>query len=78
MVGRKSNEILTMGLKVMDWVGFRGVIGKVGGAGSPLDFEIALLYAVLNPVVAHGHGFGPFNFGGSVGESAGCTVVIGD
>ena len=78
MVGRKSNEILPMGLKVVDWVGFRWVIGKVGGAGGPLNLEITVLDSVLYPMVPHGDGFGAFYFGCAIGESAGRTVVVGD
>ena len=40
----------------------REVIRKVVTARFPMDYELALLDSVSNPVKAHVNGFGPFLF----------------
>ena len=59
-------------------MGFRWVVGQVVWVGFPLGFEVALLNAILNPVVAHVNCFATTDFGGAVGDLAGRSVVVGD
>ena len=63
---------------MVDWVGLGRVVGEVQGAGCPLDFEVAVLNAVLNPVIAHCDGFASLDLCGAICEVASCRVVVGD
>ena len=63
---------------MMNGMSLRGEIGKVCWSWGPLDFEIALLNSVLNPMILHGDGLGSFHFGCPVGQIAGSTIIISD
>ena len=60
------------------WVGLGRVVGEVQGAGCPLDFEVAFLNAILNPVIAHPDGFASLDLCGAICEVASGRVVVGD
>ena len=51
------------------------IVTKVFVAGAPVDEEVALADAILEPVESHVHGFGAFLFDGVVGEAGGRGVV---
>ena len=52
------------------------VIGQVVGAGGPVDQELILIGAVLDPVEAHVHRFGATLLDLVIGETR-CSVVVG-
>ena len=60
------------------WVGFGGVIGKVGRAWTPVVTELALGFAAAEPPKAHVHGLHFLSYDGFVGDAQGCGVVCLD
>jgi hypothetical protein len=54
---------------------FRVVIGEVQDTSVPIDLELAEGDTILNPEIAHGHGFGTARFDGAVGEASGSGIV---
>jgi hypothetical protein len=44
------------------------VIGVVAISLKPVDMEVVLGDPILDPIESHVHGFGPFDFGPSVGK----------
>ena len=57
---------------------FGEAIGMIGVTGGPVDVEVALADAVVDPAEAHVDGFGSFLFDGVVGDAVGSAVVCGD
>jgi hypothetical protein len=47
---------------------FHEVVSEVGGATLPVDDELALAYAVADPVEAHVNGFGALLVDGVIGD----------
>ena len=60
------------------WVGFGGVVGKVGGAWTPVVAELALGFAAAEPPKAHVHGLHFLSYECFVGYAQGCGVVCLD
>jgi len=56
----------------------RVVVGKIANARLPLDDEVAVLDAILEPIEMHVNGFGAFLFDSSIEDAAGNTVVSCD
>jgi len=56
----------------------RAVVGKIANARPPLDDELAILDAILEPIGTHVNCFGPFLFDSSIEDAAGNTVVSCD
>ena len=54
---------------------FGVVISEVLEAAIPVDEELALVDAVLNPEVSHGHSFGTTQFDGVVSDASGGGVI---
>jgi len=54
---------------------FGVIITQIFGSRAPVDEELFLAHAVLDPVEAHVDGFGPFLFDCVVGETGGGGVV---
>ena len=52
------------------------VVGKIYGAGGPVDVELSLVGAVSEPVEPHIDGFGAVLFDGRVDDSV-CSAVVG-
>ncbi len=50
---------------------FGMVVSKVFRTGSPVDDELFLSDAILDPIKTHVHGFGAFLFDRVVGEAGG-------
>ena len=57
------------------WVVLREVVGQVDGATAPVDDELALLYAITDPVESHVHGLGAALLDGAVDDARGAYVV---
>ena len=53
-------------------------IASVGGAWLPVEVELVVCLAVLEPVVAHVHTFRFLRFAGTVNDSMRCFVVDAD
>ena len=51
------------------------VISFVGAAGLPINFELFLCDAVLDPIKSHVHGFGSFLLQFHVGEADSSCVI---
>ena len=56
---------------------FSVVVGFIGGAGFPIDFELLLFASITDPVVSHVDCFG-FTLSHSVVGEPVCAGVIGD
>ncbi len=56
-------------------VGLGGVVGKVGGAGSPVEAKSPLRFLAVEPPKAHVPGFHFFSNDGLVGNTQGSGVV---
>jgi len=56
----------------------RVVVGKIANAGLPLDDELAIVDAILEPIETHVNGFGAFLFNSSIEDATGNTVVSCD
>ena len=56
----------------------RVVVGKIANAGLPLDDELAVLDAILEPIETHVNCLGAFLFDSSIEDAAGDTVVSCD
>jgi hypothetical protein len=61
-------------------MGWGMVLGKVVGeivfTGTPMNYELALLDSVADPVKAHGNGFGVMVFDCLIGDSS-CVCIVG-
>jgi len=53
-------------------------VRKIANARLPLDDELAILDAILEPMEMHDNGFGAFLFNSSIEDAAGNTVVSCD
>jgi len=56
----------------------RAVVRKIANARPPLDDELTILDAILEPIEMHVNCFGPFLFDSSIEDAAGDTVVSWD
>jgi len=56
----------------------RVVVGKIANAGLPLDDELAVLDAILEPIETHVNCFGAFLLHSSIEDATGDTVVSCD
>jgi len=56
----------------------RAAVGKIANSRLPLDDELAVLDAILEPTEMHVNGFGVFLFDSSIEDAAGDTVVSCD
>jgi len=56
----------------------RVVVRKIANARLPLDDELAVLDAILEPIETHVNCFGAFLFNSSIEDAAGDTVVSCD
>ena len=57
------------------WVVLCKIVGKVGGSFIPVDAEVVLLDAVLDPEVAHVHRFGALGLERTIGNAVSSAVV---
>ena len=57
------------------WVVLCKIVGKVGGSFIPVDTEVVLLDAVLDPEVAHVHRFGALGLERTICNAVGSAVV---
>jgi len=51
------------------------IICPVGGTWAPKDVELALLFAIAEPIEAHVHSLGAFLFDCAIGNPTGSVVV---
>lgn len=72
------NEMFAHVLEMMDRVSFGGEVSEIEFARRPTEYEVALLDAVLNPMIAHGDSLGTTDFRCGVGDCSGCCIVEGD
>jgi len=56
----------------------RVVVGKIANARLPLDDELAILDAIMEPIETHVNGFRAFLFNSSIEDATGDTVVSCD
>jgi len=54
------------------------VVGKIANVRLPLDDELAILDAILEPIETHVNGFGAFLFNRSIEDATGNTIVSCD
>jgi hypothetical protein len=54
---------------------FSLVVGKIFFSASPMDVELALAFAIFEPVESHVNGLGTALFDGVVGDAGSTTVV---
>ena len=58
------------------WVVLCKIVGKVGGSFIPVDAEVILLNAVLDPEAAHVHRFGALGLEGVVRDTVCSTIRL--
>ena len=56
---------------------FGVVVGMVAFPLKPVDMEVVLGDPILDPIESHVHGFGPFDFGPSVGKPIRGGIICG-
>jgi hypothetical protein len=69
---------VALGFVIDVWVGFGGVVGKVGGAQTPVVAELALGFVAAEPPKVHFHGLYFISNDGFVGYTQDCGVVCLD
>ena len=57
------------------WMVFCMVVGKICGAGHPINDKLALASAVLKPIKTHVDGFRPLLFDGVIDKALGSGVI---
>ena len=64
------------GLVMGRWAMFSHIVGFVGDTWAPVDQELALFDAVLDPIKMHANGLRAFLFDFNVGEADGGGIVV--
>jgi hypothetical protein len=54
---------------------FRAIITQIQGAWCPIDVELFLVYTILDPIKAHVHCLGTFEFDSFVDYPCGCGII---